>query len=366
MPPVADSVKRSRESGRCFSLPMALKAIVQQCGADIDWDDLLAATGLSLMVCRPLGTSRDQKAQRSNDSVADWALYARDAFLAEGARLFGMEVREIHPPEAAIGLPGVTEFGQHFDASYRPLIRNALHHGQRVLAWQGWPGERRLLWGVVEAETDGGVGFRGTVYDGWGDGALGEADEAGNMGAQSLDFPVAGVPCILEEPPVQLYVVERMALRRPEPGDIFPLAVQHAKHILDYAVGDRFGVVTGPDVYTTWIQRIMALARECSVSEIVDTGTLLLAAALIRGHQSALGFFRRMASGLRLIPSGQVAALCVSVEEITHSLRPMMKWADRPPPSATAEGVVGLLEKAQRATMDLREKLNELPSFTPG
>ncbi|UCC31209.1 MAG: hypothetical protein JSU86_02815, partial [Phycisphaerales bacterium] len=115
-----------------MSLTFALQALAHDAGYEINLDDLNAALGLPWMT---------PAVPRERD-LACWPMYARDAFLAEAGRLFGMNIRDIHPPEAARGLNGFPEFQQHFDASYRPLILKALEHNQAVLAWQGWPGDR--------------------------------------------------------------------------------------------------------------------------------------------------------------------------------------------------------------------------------
>lgn len=197
-----------------FSLAHALRAVARDTGNEIDFDDLLAAMGLSWMVC----------AVPDEPNVADWSMYARDAFLIPAGRLFGLTIREIHPPQAARGLDRAAEFEQHFDASYRPLINRALEHGQPVLAWRGWPGERRLWWGVVTAACDGGIGFRGGVYP-------------------SRDLSVACELHVLVSPPTQLYVVERVAARKPTKAEREALRRQQLRMIESGELNARFGIV---------------------------------------------------------------------------------------------------------------------------
>jgi len=221
-----------------LSLPRTVRAMAGEAGYDVDLDDLNAALGLSWMVCAVPGEA----------DIDSWMMYARDAFLIPAGRLFGMEIREIHPPEAARGLDAAAEFDQHFDASYRPLILRALEHDQPVLAWQGWPSERRLWWGIIQAACVEGVGFRGVTIS---DGARGERTETH----------------ILQKPPIQLYVVETIRPAQPDADELLELALDHARRVLGNEVGDRFGVVTGPAAYGEWIARIGSPVRPASVSE---------------------------------------------------------------------------------------------------
>ncbi len=62
------------------SLTIALQAIARRVGYEIDRDDLNAALGLSWMAAAVPG---------END-LGCWPLYARDAFIVEAGRLFGM------------------------------------------------------------------------------------------------------------------------------------------------------------------------------------------------------------------------------------------------------------------------------------
>lgn len=196
-----------------FSLAHAVRAVARDAGNEIDFDDLLAAMGLSWMVY----------AVPDEPNVADWSMYARDAFLIPAGRLFGLTIREIHPPQAARGLDHAAEFEQHFDASYRPLILRALEHGQPVLVWRGWPGERRLWWGVIVASCGQGIGFRGAVYP-------------------SRDLSVACESHVLVSPPTQLYMVETMAARKPVEGELEALQSEQRRRVLSGEIDACFGI----------------------------------------------------------------------------------------------------------------------------
>lgn len=160
------------------SLAFAVRAIARQAGLEIDHTKLVAALGWeTLAVPYPTATS---------------TMFDRDARLIEAGKHFGMQIREVHPPEASRGLEAAAEFDQHFDASYRPLILRALENNQGVIAWRGWAGERELSWGWIRAACDEGVGFRGATI--WSEREL-------NLLRNDL----------LVRPAVQLYIVERVS-----------------------------------------------------------------------------------------------------------------------------------------------------------
>ena len=196
-----------------FSLARVLRAVVCDASFNIEFNDLLAAMGLSWIVCTV----------PSEPNVADWCMYARDAFLIPAGRLFGLTIREIHPPQAARGLDRAAEFEQHFDASYRPLILRALEHGQPVLAWRGWPGGRRLWWGVMSSSCDEGIGFRGAVYPSAHSSAVAERH-------------------VLVSPPTQLYVLESSALRSPSKRELQALWVEQRRQVISGELDARFGI----------------------------------------------------------------------------------------------------------------------------
>lgn len=235
---------------RCFSLVHAVGYCLERSGQPADPDDLAAALGHSLMIC----------AVPSEEDHARWPMYARDGLLVEAANLFGMTIRAVHPPEAAIGLHREEAFGQHFDASYRPFILAALKNRQPVLAWRGWGGEEALSWGVIQSTCDDGVGFAGTVW-------------------AAPDRPEAHV---LRHPPAQLYTVERIDPVSPPPEALAMAAIDHAARVLDSEFGAPFGAITGSKACDLWRER----AAEGSANAA-------FAAAIIDAHGSALRFFER-------------------------------------------------------------------------
>ncbi len=88
---------------------------------------------------------------------ASWPNLARDIRVEAASNRHGLLLRDMHPPDAAVGLSRSAEFALHFDDSYAPLIRRALAHGQPVLAWRGWDAPGAPLanaWGVIVGEED--------------------------------------------------------------------------------------------------------------------------------------------------------------------------------------------------------------------
>ncbi len=258
---MSSAAAQDKHSCPCLSLPYALCAVAHTAGLNVDLYDLCAAMGLSFM----------PTSVRGEPSTDKWRMYARDAFLIPAGRLFGMTIREIHPPEAAQGIAELPEFKQHFDASYRPLIERALEHDQPVLAWQGWPGEWALHWGVITETCADGIGFAG-----WVPGTTGlepgiEVPSSGeslscrdrNTSASGSRSTEARRPDVkLERPPVQIYVVESIAPCKPDPQELQDMTIAHAGVVLGNGLADRFGVTTGPGAYDHWIERLGVMGME--------------------------------------------------------------------------------------------------------
>lgn len=208
------------------SLAFALEVVAENAGIAIDHDDLCALMGLPWLGC----------AVPHGEDMSRWSMHARDAFLIEAGRLFGMQIREIHPPRAARGLDRAAEFDQHFDASYRPLILRALEHHQPVLAWQGWQGDRSLSWGLIHEKCADGVGFRGATY--W------------SASERACD---AIVPLV--RPPTQVYIVERITPSVAQGESILDASLEHARAAFRNELADRCGLVTGTAAWNEWIAR---------------------------------------------------------------------------------------------------------------
>ncbi len=142
----SQAIPARRTIERSFTLTDSLCAVARRRGRELPRDELHATLGLSFLIGVP-----------TDETIPPhvWPMLARDAFIVEGARIFGFGIRDVHPPEAAVGLDHVSAFRQHFEASYEPLIARALENNQAVLAWQGWPGEDAYQWGVIGSAAKG-------------------------------------------------------------------------------------------------------------------------------------------------------------------------------------------------------------------
>jgi len=270
------------------SLACCLEAILRWSGLEVPGDDLTAALGVSLVTA---------SSGRDDDDLGCWPAYGRDLSLVEAAALFGMRLRDAHPPEAARGLANLPEFAQHFEASYKPLVLGALANNEPVIAWQGWPDDRRLAWGVITGTCEQGIGLAGTTI-----GAGGEA-----------------VP--LDAPPVQLYVVESVAPRQPQAAALVRAAMSAACHLADESHGRRWGIRAGPAALELWAQRL-ASDQGISRGGVTPSGHLRLANHLIRARESATRFLDRHAGAAPAGAGPMLADLHSAVRRMIAALLP--------------------------------------------
>ncbi|QDV91009.1 hypothetical protein RAS2_20980 [Phycisphaerae bacterium RAS2] len=108
-------------------------------------------------LCCALGTAMMVSCSRSARSVDRWNIFGRHAFVEEASRELGVELRPLHPPQAAPSPPAPDEFDLHWRDSYVPLVRLSLARGEPVLAWMGWPPPHDSQWGVITAIDIDGV-----------------------------------------------------------------------------------------------------------------------------------------------------------------------------------------------------------------
>lgn len=318
-----------------FSLPSALCTIARRAGYDIEPDILLAA----------LGVWWTAVAVPSEPDLARWPMYARDAFAVEAARLFGITLRPLHPPEAARGLSDAAEFVQHFDASYRPLILRALENNQPVLAWRGWSGSHPagmidLMWGIVERSCEEGIGVEGTLFP------------------STIDRSAENTT--LCRPPIQVYVAETVTPTQPDQDELLDTALSHARLVLYNKLEDRFGVLTGPQAYDTWIQRLSETQEEESDPARVVWGHRRLALSLIATHESGVRFLRSCVGGAQRRKRAIVEALIPLCQSVVSCLQESVTAASDSETLATADRrhrAIGPLTRARDTTVRMLSTL---------
>jgi len=203
------------------SLAVALRAVAAAGGVELNYDDLCAALGVSVTAV----------ATRLEPTPGWWTTYGRDLFVEPAAALFGISLRNLHPPDVGIELLTADEYAQHFEASYTPLIRRAVENGEPVLAWQGWEDMSWPFWGVITGADESGL--IGTT-----------------LGWESNRVRLAGVA-------LQCYVIERCEPGQPRRGDLFEMAVHHADVYMNRAPLSPVGpeppiIVTGPSAMDRW------------------------------------------------------------------------------------------------------------------
>lgn len=224
-----DAILVRENPGEYESLVLALRAVARSAGVDLGYDALCAALGVSFCAAStPL-----------LETPGWWMTYGRDAFLEEAAKLFGLTLRDLHPPDVGMNMAGTPDYPAHFEDSYRPLIVEALRNGQPVLAWQGWEGACAPFWGVL-TRLDGDL-LIGTTM--WAEGRL----------------------VRLSAPASQCYVVEACDPYDPPPPSLFAAAIRHGEAYMNRApfaspddVTEPPPIVTGPaafDAWEAWLQR---------------------------------------------------------------------------------------------------------------
>jgi hypothetical protein len=199
-------------------LALCLQALLGGYGLEVSLRELSCVLGTAFMVSRAPGA----------EVPARWDIFGRHAFLEPAARLYGLELRDLHPPSAAPPPPAPAEFAWHFRDSYLPFIELALARDEPVLAWVGWPGDAADSWGIITMPGGRGRHCRGIVP---------------GYGSETVE---------LADPPVQLYTIQSCAPRRPERVEAVRLCLAHAARVLANQLDPAYGVVTGPEALKAW------------------------------------------------------------------------------------------------------------------
>lgn len=133
------SVRFREHAPQRDSLVLSLDAILRAYGADVD----IAALARALDPARESDSAASGRASRAPEIER----HARN--IVEAARRWGLELRDLHPPDAAPLPVTPPEFEQHFRDSYMPFIRASLDRDEPVLAWMGWPAPDERAWGII-------------------------------------------------------------------------------------------------------------------------------------------------------------------------------------------------------------------------
>lgn len=228
------------------SLLSCLDGALRYYGCRVDRDELAVVLGDAVLVTHAAEARPGER----------WNVYGRHAFLEPAARLYGLALRDLHPPEAAPLPVPPPEYLGHFADSYLPLVRTALGHGYPALAWMGWPEPNRTRWGVITKVDAGGRVVGRTPFS-------------------------HGRSVTLEGPPVQVYTVQEFQKRCPPMEEILSAAFEHAEAVLNNRIPNNFRVVTGIAALEKWRDETNSPAG--------------VAASMIVGRSSAARFFRRFA-----------------------------------------------------------------------
>jgi hypothetical protein len=273
---------------QCESLVLALQAVLRAYGREVGYDELAGLTGVAFMTTRAIG----------EPDPGRWPAHGRHAFLVPAARMYGLELRELHPPDAA-PLPVVPpEFAEHFRDSYEPFIVEAMARDEPVLAWMGWPSPHEMQWGIITAVANESRRCFGCT--------------AG----------LADVRSTLTGPPVQVYVAQNYTATEPESEDVLQAALARAAIILGNRLDPSFGVVTGPAALAEWRGWLMeALDRKPDVPATVEFHSQL-ARVFVSGRRTAARFFEKYHAAAARSHRAAVEVCRVAFREAATLLEP--------------------------------------------
>lgn len=205
-----DALRVTSETDQPETLAQCLVAILALNGSTRAYSELCCALGTAVMV-----------SLRRTARVEDrWNTFGRHAFVEDAAREEGLELRPLHPPQAAPTPPAPSEFDLHWRDSYMPLVHASVERGEPVLAWMGWPAPHRTQWGVITAIDNDGV-------------------------ARGLTPGCGNVPVRLVGPPVQAYCASAVEpVSTATPGRLDGLLRRFGR-VLRNEIPRDYGVITG-------------------------------------------------------------------------------------------------------------------------
>lgn len=224
MPSRLETIQMNPLSSSDESLAACLGAILSACGTPVPYDELITALGTAFMV----SYAPDAPA------AMQWDFFGRHAFLVETAQMYGLELRGLHPPDAAPAPPLPREFDLHYHDSYLPLIRTSLARDEPLLAWMGWA-TGQADWGVITSLRD---------------------DRCAGI------TPVG--PAELIASPVQIYQFSGFNPPQTNPDELLDTVIRRARIILGNQLDPAFQVITGPRAIQAWRPILAAPSKHLS------------------------------------------------------------------------------------------------------
>ncbi len=313
------------------SLSLATLALLDSAGQRSRYRDINAALGLSFTIT----------AATVQGSVARWPAFARDANLLPAADLFGIRLRDLHPPHARRGLEQSREYREHFLDSYLPLIETALANGQPVIAFRGWPDPWSDHWGIITATSNDGLGLAGCT-----------------AGSDSM--------LALKEPALQCYVVEELAPRQPDDAALLRAAVGAARCFLYNRSDGEADVVTGPEAYDRWRIRLDADLRDPAGLEVAAAAHAAFASTIVANRAAAalfLGDRRASADDTFRNPLDEWLAACQAAGEALAPLCDVGAITAAAAGSPGIEELIAGLLRARSADQRARDCADTLASL---
>jgi hypothetical protein len=230
------------------SLDFCVEAVLAAFGHSVAREELSAVMGNAFLLSYSVDAPPGQQ----------WNAYGRHTFLETTARLYGLELRDLHPPDAAPLPLTPPEFEGHFVDSYLPLVQTALAHGYPAFAWMGWPQPNGTLWGVV-------TGF-----------------DAANGRCLGQTIYSRGRPVAFTSAPVQVYTVQEFREVRASPAELLKVMLNHAAVIMKNLIPSNYRVTSGPASLEAWRGNVATIGPDMNRR---------LSQSFVAGRQAALDVF---------------------------------------------------------------------------
>lgn len=292
------------------SLVACLQAILRVYGRDANYHELMSLTGAAFMTSYAADAPPNMR----------WNVCGRHAFLVAAARLYGLELRELHPPDAAPSVPVPREFDWHFRDSYLPFIRTGLDRDEPLLAWMGWPAPHSAEWGVITCLDESTNRCRGMTRGG---------------NAELVAAPIQVYQVIGYEPP------------ETDCDYLVDVVVKQARTIQGGGVDPCYGVSTGMSALSGWRRILETLSQDADERTAARDGFKACLGGMIDGRDSATRFFAALKGQVGQRHLSLIEEWLMAFEGTAGGLAP---WRDAPvideafASGAPAPGLMPLLD----------------------